>query len=140
MTEPKKRPVRLRLSRSKGFLLHAKSLEVNGLAAVRVDRTSPWGNPFRCIDDKQRPRIVRGSLFESYNDEANRLLGLKHGMDRRHVPDALVVLFRVHAIAALPSLEPLRGRNLACWCALDAPCHADVLLELANVGKLEPAS
>lgn len=26
----------------------------------------------------------------------------------------------------------LRGKNLACWCALDAPCHADVLLELAN--------
>jgi hypothetical protein len=26
----------------------------------------------------------------------------------------------------------LRGKNLACWCALDEPCHADVLLELAN--------
>lgn len=26
----------------------------------------------------------------------------------------------------------LRGKNLACWCALDARCHADVLLELAN--------
>jgi hypothetical protein len=29
-------------------------------------------------------------------------------------------------------LAPLRGKNLACWCKLDAPCHADVLLELAN--------
>lgn len=26
----------------------------------------------------------------------------------------------------------LRGRDLACWCRLDQPCHADVLLELAN--------
>lgn len=26
----------------------------------------------------------------------------------------------------------LRGKNLACWCPLDQPCHADVLLELAN--------
>lgn len=26
-------------------------------------------------------------------------------------------------------LEPLRGKNLACWCRLDQPCHADVLLE-----------
>jgi hypothetical protein len=26
----------------------------------------------------------------------------------------------------------LRGRNLCCWCPLDQPCHADVLLELAN--------
>ncbi len=29
-------------------------------------------------------------------------------------------------------LEELRGKDLACWCALDQPCHADVLLELAN--------
>ena len=29
-------------------------------------------------------------------------------------------------------LQELRGMNLACWCPLDKPCHADVLLELAN--------
>jgi len=29
-------------------------------------------------------------------------------------------------------LEPLRGKNLACFCPLDQPCHADVLLEIAN--------
>jgi hypothetical protein len=26
----------------------------------------------------------------------------------------------------------LRGKDLVCWCPLDQPCHADVLLELAN--------
>jgi len=26
----------------------------------------------------------------------------------------------------------LRGKNLACWCPLDGPCHADALLEVAN--------
>jgi len=26
----------------------------------------------------------------------------------------------------------LRGKNLACFCKLDEPCHADVLLDLAN--------
>lgn len=29
-------------------------------------------------------------------------------------------------------LKELRGKNLACWCDLDKPCHADVLLRLAN--------
>lgn len=29
-------------------------------------------------------------------------------------------------------LEALRGKDLACWCPLDQPCHADVLLEIAN--------
>lgn len=34
------------------------------------------------------------------------------------------------AVARL--LAPLRGKNLSCWCPLDKPCHADVILELAN--------
>lgn len=29
-------------------------------------------------------------------------------------------------------LPELRGKNLACWCPLSEPCHADVLLEIAN--------
>lgn len=29
-------------------------------------------------------------------------------------------------------LESIRGKNLACWCALHQSCHVDVLLEIAN--------
>jgi hypothetical protein len=29
-------------------------------------------------------------------------------------------------------LSKIKGKNLACWCSLDKPCHADVLLKLAN--------
>lgn len=32
----------------------------------------------------------------------------------------------------LADLSELRGRPLLCWCPLGQPCHADVLLELAN--------
>ena len=32
----------------------------------------------------------------------------------------------------LSRLDALRGHDLACWCALDSPCHADVLIELLN--------
>lgn len=32
------------------------------------------------------------------------------------------------------AMDTLRGRDLACWCPLDQPCHADVLLDLANTG------
>lgn len=35
------------------------------------------------------------------------------------------------ALRAL-DLAPLRGKNLACWCPLDQPCHADVLLAAAK--------
>jgi len=36
------------------------------------------------------------------------------------------------AVPVIPDLAPLRGHDLACWCPLDQPCHADILLELAN--------
>ena len=29
-------------------------------------------------------------------------------------------------------IENLKGKNLACFCPLDKPCHADILLEVAN--------
>jgi Domain of unknown function (DUF4326) len=29
-------------------------------------------------------------------------------------------------------LDQLRGKDLACWCGPEQPCHADVLLDLAN--------
>lgn len=31
-------------------------------------------------------------------------------------------------------IEELRGKDLVCWCA-PKPCHADILLELANATK-----
>ena len=30
------------------------------------------------------------------------------------------------------AIKSLRGRDLACWCPDGSPCHADVLLEIAN--------
>jgi len=32
------------------------------------------------------------------------------------------------------AIRNLRGKNLACWCRLDQPCHADVLLDLMAGG------
>jgi len=30
----------------------------------------------------------------------------------------------------VPDIEELRGRDLACWCSLDKPCHVDILIKL----------
>ena len=38
-------------------------------------------------------------------------------------------LARLPASERKQLLAPLRGKNLGCWCALDKPCHADVLLD-----------
>lgn len=73
---------------------------------VYVGRPSRWGNPYSVSGETTTARAVA-----LYREDLRRALG--HDEVRR-------------------GLEALRGKNLACWCPLDQPCHADVLLELAN--------
>lgn len=103
------RPVRLQLSRRKGFDLQAHSLAVNGLPAVNVARPTKWGNPFQAGMDGQGDRRYLVDLFRAY-------------VSRPEQADLVAAIRR-----------ELTGKNLACWCSLDGnPCHADVLLELAS--------
>ena len=47
-----------------------------------------------------------------------------------------LMFFREYAVQMVEKyptwLDGLRGKDLACWCKEGAPCHADILLELAN--------
>jgi hypothetical protein len=88
--------------------------------AVNVARPGKWGNPFVVGRDGTRAQCVamfvslyRGFIAFSANIGVDEQLALYSRL-RRSVP-------------------LLKGRDLACWCPLDgAPCHADVLLHLAN--------
>jgi hypothetical protein len=107
-------PVRLKLSRKKGFRLQVHSRAVNGLPAVKVDRSTSLGNPYRVGDPM--PGIPEVKL------EA----------------DDCCMLFQLHTLPQIApaELDELRGKNIACWCPLDAPwCHGDVLLKAANVPR-----
>jgi hypothetical protein len=71
--------------------------------AVYVGRPSKWGNPWRA------------------------------GWGITETAEEAVTAFRAAIDAGgFDDLSELRGKDLACWCRLDQPCHADVLLELAN--------
>ena len=70
---------------------------------VYVGRPSKWGNPFTIGQDGRREDVIR-----------------KYAEWLSTQPELL----------AAAKVE-LRGRNLICWCA-PLPCHADVLLEVAN--------
>jgi len=111
-------PVRLQLSRRKGFDLQALSRETNGLPAVNVARPSRWGNPFRIGEPGIPDAAAAVSAFRE-------LTGPQ--------PENVVALYM--------SLDDIRrdlaGRNLACWCG-PGPCHATVLLALANPQEDSP--
>ena len=105
-------PIRLRLSRRKGFSLQAHSHAVNGLPAANVARPSRWGNPFRVGHEADTPC-----------DAVLLFMDWLLPDDGAPEPDAARMMSEI---------EALRGKNLACWCPLDGCCHADVLLKLAN--------
>lgn len=111
--------------------------------AVIVARPSKWGNPWRV----ERVDCFMGGLCwgtTAPNDLGDRVTHHEHRDTQLDATDAAVTAFR-HAILwpvspqpRVPDLDDIRrdlaGRDLACWCPLDQPCHADVLLELANGG------
>lgn len=51
------------------------------------------------------------------------------------VPDAATAVALFETLKGqIEGIEQLRGKNLACYCHPDQPCHADVLLRWANEG------
>jgi hypothetical protein len=72
--------------------------------AVVVTRPTKWGNPHPLS-------LGRAEAVRRYRDD------LIAGQLTISVEDVR---------------RELRGRDLACYCPLDEPCHADVLLTLAN--------
>lgn len=102
-------PRRVRLSRACGWRMPA--------GTVKVDRSTKWGNPFRVPEDGKRSECV--DLFR------HLLAGAVCLSARASVDEQLTYRARV-----LEDGHELEGKSLACWCPLDAPCHADVLLTL----------
>jgi hypothetical protein len=67
--------------------------------------------------------------------EADQPDGTAYCREFELTSEMAVAFYRAAFSPDLPKItEQLRGRDLACWCPLDQPCHADVLLELANGG------
>lgn len=118
-------PVRLQLSRAKGFNLQRLSMETNGLEACRVARPSMFGNPFT-IDSAVSYIHGFGHTGETPRELAVRWFKQWLGGDVELHPESIAAPSRIEI------KRFLAGKNLACFCRLDQPCHADVLLELAN--------
>lgn len=87
--------------------------------AVYVGRPSRWGNAWQFNRASDRSRRVSVQHFRRY---AEAMVAA----DTTYVRDVWI--------------GRLRGKDLVCWCPLDKPCHADVLLELANAGDLQGTS
>ncbi|OZM74000.1 hypothetical protein CFN78_06855 [Amycolatopsis antarctica] len=99
--------------------------------AVYVGRPSVYGNPFRAGVDYCWPTIRCGTTPQEVVAAFRNWIG-QDTLDP-WVCDRGLIVAHVKLKAALDRGD-LRGRDLCCWCPLDQPCHADVLLRIANEG------
>jgi hypothetical protein len=101
------KPRRIQLSRAKGWRMPPNT--------VKIDRATRWGNPFVIGTDGTREECIeKYRCFVAGNAPTTRKDALEaRAFVAEHIGD-------------------LKGKNLACWCPMDGPCHADILLNLAN--------
>lgn len=108
-------PQRIQLSRKKGWRLPENT--------VVVSRPSKWGNHWHVGEPPAAKKSWKDVFTVSTRQEAVRNFRL---------------CMEAHPGMCEEAREELRGKNLACWCkiydedGLRVPCHADVLLEIAN--------
>jgi len=113
------KPVRIQRKRTKGWRMPENTR--------CVTRPGIFGNPFTVAQLRELNYIGTDAELSAACVGAFRewLKG-----DYRRVWDGARSEWQRNRL--LNNLHQLRGKNLACFCALDKPCHADVLLELAN--------
>lgn len=78
---------------------------------VYVGRPSKWGNPHQLTDDD-----TIDDCLTYYREWLETML-----IELPHIFD----------------LNELKDKNLACWCALDKPCHADILLHMIYIERYD---
>ena len=116
-----KKPIRIQRKRTKGWQMPPNT--------VYVGRPTRWGNYLfdkRDVEDA----IETGTMY--IDDYGAVTLRKALEIYKRDMVD------EEHTVNFEDWIEPLRGKNLACWCPLRdksgkiVPCHADILLKIAN--------
>lgn len=116
-----KAPIRVQRKRTKGWRMPENT--------VYVGRPSAFGNPFvigqTYKTEENGPAIGWGEALKYMTGPLIKIETRTQAVEmyeaylkRCPIPDDMI--------------NELKGKNLACFCPLDKPCHADVLLKIAN--------
>ena len=119
-------PRRIQRQRTKGWRMPEST--------VYVGRGTKWDNPWKVTPhDDGRATVtdpVSAITFTSVHEAAAHAVASFRWQLLNH-PNVL-------GFTEAEARTELAGKNLVCWCPPDQPCHADVLLEIANREE-EPA-
>lgn len=98
-----------------------KEGEVWVFDTIRIDRTTPWGNPFIIGIDGNREEVC-DKYIAWLNEWINNKKEIVYKIGIRVYSNKWVI----------EHLEELRGEDVACWC-VPLRCHGETLIKLANM-------
>jgi hypothetical protein len=102
---------------------------------VYVGRPTKWGNPFKTGLTYRNTSWLE-CMFLDLPFEQFQVLKM-HGITPKNITEVLE-LYRLHLLTQIKirglecQLGELKGKDLACWCPLSSPCHADILVEMCQ--------
>lgn len=120
--------IRIQRKRTKGWKMPENTFYVG--------RPSKWGNPIRLngdciyIDASWRRKILNPWVFYNVGDVEDVVYLFEKLLDGTEFYNKDLQYWADYFENL--DLTELKGKDLACWCALDKPCHADILLKYAN--------
>ena len=134
-------PKRIQRQRAKGWRMPD--------GAIYVGRPSKWGNPYVALPTAdgfsvfRRVRLSSGEQLDVWIERVGIVTRAQAIAESVRMYRKWIEAWAEDEYGDEPDpirfvLDELRGHDLACWCSLDdgdgmaQPCHADVLLELAN--------
>jgi hypothetical protein len=114
-------PKRIQLSRRAGWRMPPDT--------VKVDRTTIFGNPFPVSVYGRAGAVLTFDRWLSGAMSAAEM-ATSSRQDRWSAEEGVsLTVLRAKLLAELPRLT---AKDLACWCRSGDPCHAQILLRLAN--------
>ena len=115
------KPKRVQRKRTKGWRMPENT--------VAVTRPSEWGNPFK-IGHHYKKHVGAFVYLEAYEGNQDETYTTIANAEEA------VAWYRWYMTRSVSKIQnvidQLSGKDLACWCPLDQPCHADVLLEITS--------
>lgn len=122
-------PIRIQRKRIKGWNMPENT--------ISVTRPGEFGNPFIV---GQWAKLGNGGNGFTYLVCCEEKYAT-NGFEFIDTPKKAVELYKEY-LKRYPLTESklykIRGKNLACWCKVGDPCHADVLLKIANHPQENP--
>ena len=133
-------PQRIQRKRTKGWKSPANT--------IYVGRPTKWGNPFRVVQMSDGEWSVKTDGSEWCTEILIKFGHAVYPSKESAIKDAVAMYgywlipyehgdnmskFYISISNLEEAIQNLKGKNLSCFCPLDQPCHADILLKLANI-------